>query len=241
LIVAFVVFAGQSNALGYGMDRSTLPGDAAAPLGSTFIWNNDGWRWEVMQPGVNTGTPAHPQAWGPEVAFALGFRAGHPDEPLYIVKSVKGGTGLAQDPDAMDWSPASRGEMFDLTTQRVAVARATLHGPVVDAVFLFQGEADAMTATAAAAYEANLRDWLAAIRADWMRDPQGEIAFGRISDQAPFVEQVREAQAAVDRDDLYAASFDTCDFAMQDDGLHYAAGAFLEIGVSFYAAFEIGA
>src|SRR5262249_38921303 len=82
--VALVVFAGQSNALGFGMDRASLPSEDVS-LGRTFIWNGEGRYWELMQPGHNTGTAVEPEAWGPEVAFAQAFRAANPDEPPYIV------------------------------------------------------------------------------------------------------------------------------------------------------------
>src|SRR4051812_32807820 len=101
--MAFVVLAGQSNALGY---LNTGAADYAFD-DLTYIWNNVATGWERMIPGVNTGTPNNPTAWGPEVAFAQDFRASHPDEVLMIVKSVQGSTGVAADPVAMDWSPSS--------------------------------------------------------------------------------------------------------------------------------------
>lgn len=237
--MALVVFAGQSNAVGFGMNCATLLPQVASPFdGLTFIWNNVGRQWEVLLPGYNTGTPVHPEAWGPESAFAAAFRAAHPFEPLFVVKSAKGSTGLAANPDALDWSPQSDGEMFDLTTGRIAEARAALGGAPVDAVFLFQGEQDAFDATAAAAYADNLTAWLAAIRAEWMEDPQGLVVFGRINDSTPYFEQVRWAQYAVDRDDPWAVSFDTYDFAMQCDDLHYAAEGFVQIGQAFCAGYD---
>lgn len=236
--MAFVVFAGQSNALGFGMSRATLPQQDAGVDWLTWIWNNESGAWEPMMPGVNTGTPANPQAWGPEVAFARAFRAAHPDEILTIVKSAKGSTGLAADPDRIDWSPDSAGEMFDLTADRVAAARASIGWPDVDAVFLFQGETDAWDADASAAYADNLRDWFAAIRAEWMGDPEGQIVFGRIADSGPNFETVRWAQYLVDAEDPHATSFDTHALAMQGDGVHYAAPAFLQIGQTFHTLWD---
>jgi hypothetical protein len=71
-----------------------------------------------------------------------------------------------------------------------------------------------------------------------MNDPQGHIAFGRISDSTPYFEQVRWAQYVVDREDPNAVSFDTYDFAMQCDNLHYAADGFLQIGGAFCSAYD---
>jgi hypothetical protein len=192
----------------------------------------------VLYPGLNTGTLAHPEAWGPETTFAAQFHVTHPFEPLFIVKSAKGSTGLAADPSALDWSPESTGEMFDLTTERIAEARAALGGLAPDTVFLMQGEQDATSLEAANAYAENLRGWLAAIRAEWMGDPQGHIVFGRIGDSTPYFEQVRWAQYVVDLEDPNAVSFDTYDFAMQCDNLHYAADGFLRIGGAFCSAYD---
>jgi hypothetical protein len=236
--VAFVVFAGQSNALGFGMSPETLPLGYGAPDPLTFIWNNYAQVYEVMQPGVNTGTVANPRAWGPEVAFAREFRQDHPNDPLFIVKSVKGSTGLEQDPDRLDWSPRSEGELFDLTTDRVAAARAALGNPQVDGVFLAQGEQDAFVHSWAMNYQANLTEWLSAIREAWMHDPGGRIAYTRIADSTPFFETVRWAQVVADANDRLAESFDTYSYDRQADGLHYAADALTQIGANFEAYFE---
>jgi hypothetical protein len=190
-----------------------------------------------MVPGVNTGTAANPEAWGPEVAFAQAFHQARPWEVLFLVKSVKGSTGLAQDSDCIDWSPDSEHEMFDLTSARVAAASASLGGMAVDAVLLFQGEQDAFDAEASAAYADNLRDWLAAIRSEWMHDSEGQIAFGRVGEAKPFGDTVRDAQVQVDAEDANVRSFETQDFQMQADGLHYAAEGFVRIGEAFYSAY----
>ncbi len=236
--MSLVVFAGQSNALGFGMDASTLPANYWRGDPRTFIWNNETGGFEVMTPGVNTGTLKNPGAWGPEVAFAATFRQDHPDEALFIVKSAKGSTGLAADPNRLDWSPQSEGEMFDLTTQRVADARAALGGMEVDGVFFVQGEQDAFDEDAAQAYGDNLQAWIAAVRDEWIADEDGKVAFARINDSTPWFETVRWAQYVTDAEDPFAASFDTYDDMMQADGLHYAAEGHLAIGGQFYSLYD---
>jgi hypothetical protein len=237
--VAFVVFAGQSNALGWGMSAETLPLQFSQLDWGTFIWNNEAAGWELMMPGLNTGTPKNPQAWGPEVAFARAFREANPFEPLFIVKSVKGSTGLAEDPHRLDWSPNSEGELFDLTAERIQAARESLWGLEVDAVFIVQGEQDAFFADMASAYADNMSQWLAAIRAEWMGDADGQIAFARIADTTPHNDAVQMAQLAVDEADARAWSFDTAEFQLQDgDQLHFAAEGYLQIGRSFYSLYD---
>ncbi len=231
--MAFVVFAGQSNALGFGMSAETLAPGHGQPDPLTYIWNNETQVFEIMQPGVNTGTAANPEAWGPEVGFAREFRQDHPSEALFIVKSAKGSTGLQQDPDRLDWSPRSEGELFDLTAARVDAARAALGNPDVDAVFLVQGEQDGFVESWAQGYQANMTEWLSAIREAWMQDPEGRIGFARIADSTPFFDTVRAAQSRADANDPLAASFDTDGYEMQTDGLHYGAEGLLRIGANF--------
>jgi hypothetical protein len=236
--LAFVVFAGQSNALGFGMRRETLPAEYAQIDWWTWIWNNDTGGFQVMVPGFNTGTANNPQAWGPEVAFAHQFHQEHPGEILFIVKSAKGSTSLAQNDDGLDWSPTSQGELFDLTAERVGAARQFLGDMAVDAVFIVQGEQDGFDPDAAAVYGENLTAWLNAIRHDWMGRDDGRVAFAQIADTHEGFHAVREAQAAVDAADPFAASIDAGYLPLQADGLHYAAEGFLQIGQGFYSLFD---
>lgn len=234
-----VVFAGQSNALGFGMSSATLPSHLTIPNPTAYIFG--GTYWGQLQPGVNTGTEANPNAWGPEAEFAYRYGLDHPGEVLLIVKSAKGSTGLAQD-SALDWSPNSNGELFDFTSARIADAKAALLrdaglvSPEASGVFWMQGEQDGLTSSAASAYDDNLVDFFSAVRAEWMHDPAGAIVFGRISDSAsiPYNSDVRVAQWAVDQADTNASSFKTIGYAMQADGVHYAAAGHVSIGTSFY-------
>jgi hypothetical protein len=239
-----VIFAGQSNALGFG---NTGPAPYI-PTARVQIWADTdgdgvGDAWNYMRPGANTGTPANPGVWGPEVEFANRWRADHPadDQVLWIVKVAKGSTGLAQDEAAFDWSPASAGEMFDRAAGAANAAMHNLDGSPYafsqyDGLFWMQGEQDATDPTSAAAYEANLTGFLAAARADLLHDPQGHVGLGRITDSAALADSldVRVAQWRVDQVDPNLQSFKTIGFAMQPDGLHYAAAGHVALGDGFY-------
>ena len=222
--MAFVVFAGQSNMGGPGADATDLwPAWRADPL--TRIWDAGVRAWVELRPGVNSGYADLPGVWGPEVAFAVAFRARFPDEPLHIVKAVHGGTGLSPDPDPWkdDWSQLSSGELLDDVAEIVRAASGALGGAKPSVVFFGQGEEDANSAAAAGAYQQNLAAVFARMRADWMGDPAGRIVFFRIGDTPPFAAEVRAAQAAVDAVDPAAASFDTLTLPRQADGLHLSA------------------
>ena len=182
---AFVVFAGQSNMGGLNQDPGTLPAAwQASP--QIQIWNAQVHAWQEMQPGFNTGYAGFPSTWGPEVQFAIDFHAAHPNETLYIVKSVFGGTPLAANPNGEDWSPQSGGELFDQTTAAIHDASVALGGAVPGTLFWGQGEEDADSQSAAGAYAQNLSAFFAAARAQWLDNPSGDIGFFRIGDTPPF-------------------------------------------------------
>lgn len=236
---AHVIIAGQSNPLGF-------KNDGPAPYNVTVrvqIWtdtNGDGRgdAWNYMNPGVNTGTPNNPTVWGIEVGIANEWLSHNADGYLWIAKdwmTVRGQTGLAEDPNALDWSPASRGEMFDLSTASIDAARANLvGGPYAfatwDKAFWFQGETDAMDAAKAAAYGPNLTGFIGAARPAW---DVTDFVVARIDDNAvtmPHNLAVRQAEWAVDQADDHVVSVKTLDFERQDDGLHLTAAGQIDSG-----------
>lgn len=238
--MAFVVFAGQSNMGGAYMDASTLSA-AWTPDSLTRIWDPAAKAWVQMQPGVNTGFGQMPNAWGPEVAFAMAFRAAFPDEPLYLVKATHGGTPLEPDtgPWQFDWSPDSTDEHFDRTAAMIAEASAALGGLKPEALFWGQGETDATNPGPAAAYFQNFQEFLAAARAEWLSDPAAHVGFFRINPNGAYSGAVRQAQADVDAIDPYARSFDTHLFPLQGDNLHFSAQSYDWIGQEFFHLLEL--
>lgn len=242
--MALVVFAGQSNIGGAYMDVSTLT-RPYAPDPSVRIWNDQSKAWETMQVGVNTGYPGMTQSWGPEVQFALDFKARFPGETLQIVKIAHGGTGLRIDPGLWkyDWSPTSENELFDdaTATIRAATQAAGLGRP--DMLLWGQGEEDSTTAEAAAAYQQNLSAFFAAVRQEWLGDPAGKIGFFKLGGSGAYLNQVREAQGAVDAADPNAVSFDTLYMPRLGDGVHMSGPAHEMSGAEFfkiYAALRTG-
>ncbi len=237
--MAFVIFAGQSNTGGAYMNASTLPG-MWKPDPLTLIWNDKARAWEQMNPGVNTGFGQMPEAWGPEVQFAIEFRAAHPDEVLRIVKSAWGGAPLAQNHGdwKFDWSPRSQDEIFDTTTEMIRRAAASAGGEMPVAVFWGQGEEDANTAANAQAYAANLPELFAAIRQDWLQDPDGDIGFYRISTSAPYNNEIRYAQSQTDQADDDAESVDARPYPLLGDGLHFSAAGYRLSGEDYFRLYE---
>jgi hypothetical protein len=198
-----------------------------------------------MLPGVNTGTPANPAIWGPEVQLANDWLKLHAGDGsvLWIVKSAHGSTGLAADPAQLDWSPHSAGEMFDQTT---AIANAAMHnldgGPWAftryDVLDWMQGETDAADQLKAAAYEANLREFITDAREAWHLE---DVVIGRISDawgDPASNLTVRLAQWDVAYGDDRMAdvvSFKTMGFERLPDG-HFDAVGQVQLGDAFFDA-----
>ena len=226
-----VIIAGQSNNLVY----KTVPAEIPArirPDPRVQIWNaRAGW-FEMMVPGENThaGIRTSAGSFGPEVEFADEWRKDHPGETLYIIKDrvVEGQTGLAQDPNAWDWSPQSRGEQYDKATASITAARAQLSevGRVI--VLLEQGETDAADPAKDAAFAGNERDFLEHMRADWGAQ---RILIARIPRPWGADSNVRRVQTAL-------GAFDTDGFALAADNGHFSGAGAIALGAGFYAAFK---
>lgn len=227
-----IIIAGDSNALGY-LNNGPAPYE---PTAQVQIWT--GTAWNYMQPGVNTGTPANPQAWGPEVQEANDWLAVHAGDGshLWIVKdaeTVKGSTTLA-----VDWNPAI-GALYASTTHAVNAAMHNLDGTQFafdryDALEVGLGENDAVNHAWASAYATNLTSFISAAREDWHVT---NVIMNRINDQVGAPEDnlaVRVAQFGVDQADDHVSSFKTIGFEMQPDQLHYDATGQIALGHGFF-------
>jgi hypothetical protein len=239
---ALVVLAGQSEMITFGLTPASLPAYALTPdphvqilVGSAF---------QTMVPGVNTGGPNTPNAWGPVVSYAHDWTAAHPGETLYLVLSAKGSTGLTAGA-APNWSPeqpaapdGSPNGMFNKTTVLVDEAKA-LTGLPVSAVLWSEGETPATDATQAATFGAQTADLFAHMRSEWGAD---RIVFSEISDQPGFAygDPVRAAQLAIAAADPHALLIDTDALPLQADNLHFAAAGALALGDAFYVGDELG-
>lgn len=227
---ALVVVAGQSNALGYTLGPADLPSHLGAPPKDVWIWEPAS-AFAPLRPGANTGSPNNPGAWGPEAQFAWRWREAS-CAPLYIVKHARGETGLAADPAQKDWSPASRGELWDTATTELDNARKAAPAAGVTAILWMQGETDAAVPAKAAAYKANLAALVREVRARWGGET---VAIAQIDRRGGGWDQVRAAQASVaQRPGL--ALIDTDAFPRQPDGVHLTGKAQVQLGDAFFEA-----
>lgn len=231
--MAFIVFAGQSNMGGYGTSAANL-NSAWRPDPLTQIWDPDTRAWAQMAPGTNTGfsDAALAHTWGPEVNFAIQFRAAFPTEPLYIVKNVHGGSALAN-----GWGPSS--PLFQATREMVDAASRALGGARPEALMWGQGEADAENPGWAQTYHQNFTGFLAAARAQWLNGPQAPVFFFQINTATAYDAEVRAAQSAVDQADPRAFSFDSEPLPRQwPDELHFSPSGYDVIGAEFFRLYQ---
>lgn len=264
--MTLLIVAGQSNALGfqsYVVDpkthvnvftSSTSPADRKVLL----MWTESG----VPSSGANPVALQTPQqlqgapsaVFGPEVGLARQLYAlGHRN--LLVVKVAFSGSSLAG-----DWRPGSTPTSEDLeallTRVRQAEAWAKSRGwtPVVGAFYWMQGESDALQASWAAAYAANLAALLHEVRTDLHFTSTTPIVIGQI-DLADYITsqknlglcsastkptctqydqwnaEVMQAQADAAAKYVYVAS--TASLPRYEDFLHLSNSAELSLGKHF--------
>jgi hypothetical protein len=222
-----IVKIGQSNTLGEGMTHETLPTYLIAPNPHAFIFTQASSYWGALSPSENTGTTNRPEAWGSVAQEAYRFGLENPNETILFVQIAKGSTGIVENPDALDWSPRSRGEMFDLAEATIARALAALEITTdgIDAVEILGGESDSFDYRLAHDFDRGLSDLVDAARG-WIK-PEGQVIVAQINDTLPYSHIVNDAIRS------QAYTFDSSDFELQSDGLHYNANGHIAIGNGF--------
>jgi hypothetical protein len=249
-----LIIAGQSNAKGAGLGAWAVLEQLRAVDPKVQIWQPAGFAplngFQPLRNGVNNQWDRSPTSaecsWGPEAEFSRCYRQAHPNRLLYIVNRAVGGTSLAKtEGGSPDWSPESKGELFDLLAKDVADAKAALkaQGVGYETAFLWvQGENDSLSEPLAKAYQANLAALFAAVRTK-IGDGKTVIFCNRLDD-APrwtFYEVIREAEQKVVASLPLAALVETRDLPLQGDQMHFSADGQVLLGARMYEAYaELG-
>ena len=258
-----LLVAGQSNVLNWHADAAALPphpadadiafyfhtgappskaGQRATPFNAT---SGGAWitlRAQRQEPYVRYAR----EFFGPEMALARNLHDGGV-RPLGLIKVGYFGSTLAG-----DWAPDARegNRLYALLLQQVrgALAALTARGesPRLAGVFWLQGETDAARLDSAAAYEANLRDFIARLRQDLAFAVRGSgplpVVLGRVGPPPPrgypHQERVRNAQVRVAESLPGLAWVDTDDLARDTDGVHLLAPGVLKLGERWAAAWQ---
>lgn len=217
------VMAGQSNMVGRG-ENSQLPPFLQQPRSDVRVhqWG----QWNDLGPGHGF----IPEMFGPELSFGWTMADARPGERIGLIKVAVDWTGLAG-----PWQPGGvepPGYMYQRMLDEVAAARASLPAEDVGVISGFawmQGEWDASYAEPAIAYEENLTEFIASVRADF-GDTDLPFAYGRITGDGlyPFESIVREAQRRVAQQVPGTVMVDTDDLI--HGGGHYLTDGTLKLG-----------
>ncbi|HEY5893384.1 MAG TPA: sialate O-acetylesterase [Chthoniobacterales bacterium] len=181
------VFAGQSNAAGFGMGKETLPPELQTTFKKVQMWtpaakNREG-AFLPLQPGVNSN---HPNAmWAVESPLALRLENDPKQSaPVFFIKSAIGGTPLEPQPNGKDWHPAKGGYyggLREAIRRSIAAIKAAGYEPRFRAFIWNQGEAEIGAGPAVAAkYGIWLKDLIVAMRKD-TGTPELDVVVIRIS------------------------------------------------------------
>ena len=255
------LIGGQSNGSGRGdsTELSLPPLDAEgldAPQGGVrFYWHKtqatiapngtltqDAWIDLQTGSGHGVNSPAgHDSEFGPELSFGRDIAAAQPGVNVAIIKYTHGGTNLHT-----QWSATGTNYGTFLTTVELGLAGLTAEGHTYELAGMLwvQGEADIFNANAAA-YEANLIDFIERVRTDVFVDtglrsyPFPFLISGLSSSQysnvttageGPYV--VRQAQETVGAIPDYQTGFVNTDgLPTYSNGVvHFMAAAQVAIG-----------
>lgn len=244
---ALVILIGQSNAGGPWFPALfRAAGGTTAPQGDVREWSytafnisdpllRDAWRPAQPSRGVVSGTGDF--LCGVELVLAQELRAY--DVRPSIIKVTHGGTSLAD-----EWEPVA-GTFYESFIDEVELALSALGNGAPPrrnwVVVWIQGEADALDATKAAAYEANLRALIAAVRRDlgvprmpWLipRLVDGRINWvaGLGTFNADHRLVVDAAQVAVCANTDRTLLVETRDLTIKIDNAHYTEASIMTLG-----------
>jgi len=251
--VDVVILFGQSNAEGYA-ECASLPAWLGDPAGlfCARIWHirPSGSNFAVLTAGVNNTTIGNPAWCGPEMSMMRVLVQMRPSRFVYLVKFAVGETTLGPKPGPFnEWAP-SAGELYSELLRRTDAAAAALRtrglDPRVRCAFYMQGESDTLTLSLAQGYETRLQTLVRTLRSDLSNRGLttgqdvpfviGQISAG-LSAQGPyFVQEVRDAQAAVARSDPAAELVDTSDLPTKLDGVHFNTAGVIALGHRFVTA-----
>jgi hypothetical protein len=254
-IIKTYIVAGQSNAEGYGLgfgdlfSGTLLPNQNLADLGrsdlateqtSAYIFrggNDSGLgEWKNMASGFGNWNG---NRFGPELSFSEQFKA-NTGAPVAIIKYSPGGTSLYTDWDS-SLATINRYDYFIDTVNNAKAAAASRGWSLeIGGVLWMQGESDTFGTDAPAAYEQNLGNFIAKVRAD-LNLPDLGFHIGEIADSTvwPARQQIWDAQASIVATDSNAYLVNGKDLELftndggGSNGIHYSTAGTLLLGERF--------
>ncbi len=223
---------GQSNAVGWGTNKSGLPVSLQGDQTDVQFFNGTGGSWGYLAPG--SGNTA--DAFGPEITLGRTLADENPTRNIALIKYAVGGTDLA-----IEWNPDDAGiNQYDhfMTTFNNAVGSLAVGDTyTVKAMAWMQGEKDSGDASKAANYQANLANLINHVRADTgaadMHFSVGQLAYHATS---TYWTTVQNAQAAVAANDPNVSLVVTA--GLPQDAIHFTNDGQQTLGERFAAAIQ---
>jgi hypothetical protein len=215
--IPLFIFAGQSNMVG------NIWGNIPAPTG-VHVYNSAGIA----------------NCYGPMQSFVEQMQYSGFGE-MAVARAAVGGTTLSQHETAMDWSPDSNNELYDLLIQTISSAIHDLESQgytvEIQGLFWMQGESDA-GASRCVQYEGNLTEFINSVRHD-LGVADLPVYLGEIAqrDDVPGSAIVRDAQISVANTLNNVTVINTDGSEMRDDGWHFSEAGYYEMGESFANAY----
>lgn len=230
------VVAGQSNSVGRAAD------DGADFPAGVMAWHADD-TWGAIGSRLSHGpleteATARPDAganFGFVRSFAASYLAEHPGITLYLVGVGRGGTGFADG----EWNPGDPVYAQAIARVNAALAAAPA-GAVLKGILWHQGEADAKTPAARAAYAAALDTFVTAFRNDiTTASPATPLVVGghflKINATYDTTEIQNAVQAMPNTQTFTGYADPSCPVeATLSDGLHLDAASTLRLGVKYH-------
>ncbi|MDZ7615630.1 MAG: sialate O-acetylesterase [Patescibacteria group bacterium] len=221
------VLAGQSNMMGQYAYNADLPAELQGNQPAVLLRHNG--VWTVLKPGHGVSSTQ----FGPEVTFGHDMDAAWGNADIALVKYAVGATTLA-----VDWNSQTPGTLYNnlLTTVNTAMSELSAgYDAELAGMIWMQGESDGLNAAYAAAYEDNLRQFIASIRDDLGEDNL-PFVLAQISEATAWThgDVVRAAQWDVGNSMFNTRVFSTADLPLYSN--HYNAAGQMELGSRFATA-----
>ena len=239
-LLPVMVLAGQSNMVGVATNVTDLPTDEQITQTQVLFYGprNNGTTWGFLTPPtVTTGTISN-NSFGPEISIGQQLVLSGTYDLVAQVKYAVSGTDLA-----VDWNPDPHRYYYGTLLTRVVSATNALQAEYPDrqvflaGFFWMQGESDALTITYASAYETNLTNFIARVRAD-LHSPWLPFFVGRIrAGHFPYAATVRQAEADVAANVPDVRLVDTDALPMYLDDVHYTSAGVVTLGSDFAASY----
>ncbi len=240
------LLGGQSNAVGYGSNKSALP---TSPVNLQQPQNDV--LYLANTSGLTTLTTLRPASteFGPEITFGRSMADYMAPSGIIvaIIKHAENGTNLYSQWAAGGTSGTSGDGTsyvnFQTTVSNGLLALHTAYPSAniaVKGMYWMQGESDA-SAVVASQYESNLTNFISDIRLTYGANLPfviGRLSSGQTSLTATYLSQVRAAQTNIDTADPYAITISTDGYSLNADALHFTSASLQTLGYDFANAMK---